>query len=523
MALPLIALPGSGIEVVLGAPSPAVKENGGWNGTLAGSLASALTASGLARQRMQFPWTWLARLEDLPLPSPMITSLTAGGIVYALQLAEMLGRSVPLAPRVRERLEACCHQLGIDPGERAPAWWTENLDSLETAFGDVVRRRLMEHVAWELPLGAVQPALTPPAEPARARRPLAEPEWRSLPTGLAVPAMRRPPSVFAPSQPIDAVAGFSVTAAGTVQLKMAYALPLLEDDRAWLWQANDSGPTCYRISRAEEQTWWVNGVAGAHRVVGVSVERAGECLGTAFRSTSDVAEVVLAAEGWECAAAWLRWCRVPVLEGLVRRAVARRVKAEPEATLAAWLAPEGPEGLAVPGEAGTAELLQEFFGNWWASAEEADSILRAASLQGKDADAWVRLAKAHPALLGQILAAGWQNRPMRERKALLVAVCDRLSSWMVPEGRGGEVHWELAEQTALARAAAEWGVGEWMFTSSGQAGALMDWVAGRAVPPEMRGRWISAWASAGACQWTALHVVRKILATVGAPAERTEP
>jgi hypothetical protein len=34
-------------------------------------------------------------------------------------------------------------------------------------------------------------------------------------------------------------------------------------------------------------------------------------------------------------------------------------------------------------------------------------MLRAASLQGKDPEAWVRLAEAYPILLGQVLAAGW--------------------------------------------------------------------------------------------------------------------
>lgn len=333
--------------------------------------------------------------------------------------------------------------------------------------------------------------------------------------GLAVPAMRRPVVVLKPVYPVEPLARFSVVAVGTVQLSMAYPIELTADDRAWLWLADEPEPVCYRISRGEERAWWVEGVAGAQRIIGASVERAGVCLGSAFRSTADIAEMVLAAEGWECTAGWLRWCRVPVFEGLVQRAVARRVKAEPEATLAAWLAPAGPEGLAGVAETATAELLQEFFVSWWASGEDADAMIRSASLQGEDPDAWVRLASAHPVLLGQLLAAGWRERPVRERKSLLAAVCDRLSTWIVPEGRGGEAHWELAEQTALARAAAEWGVGEWMFTSSGQAGALTAWVHGRPVPPEMRRRWVSAWASTGACQWTALHVVRGLLVEFG--------
>jgi hypothetical protein len=117
------------------------------------------------------------------------------------------------------------------------------------------------------------------------------------------------------------------------------------------------------------------------------------------------------------------------------------------------------------------------------------------------------------------------DRPARERRKLLMAVCDRLAASMVAEGRGGEAHWELAEQTALVRAATEWGVGEWFFTASGQAGALTDWAHGRPVPPEMRRRWVSAWAGRGACQWTALHVVRELLretqAGSGSPAEAT--
>jgi hypothetical protein len=514
MALPLIALPGSGIEVALGAPSLAAKIDGGWNSGLAESLANAMTATGLARQRVQFPWTWMARLEDLPLPSPMITSLTAGGVVYAIQLAEMLGRSVPLAPRVRQNLEACCRQLGIAPGEKAPGWWTEHIESLEAAFGDQVRRKVMEHVSWQLPLGPVQAPQARMSQAGREKAPASEPQWSALPMGLAVPAVRRPVIALAPVHPVEPLVRFSVSAPGTIQLSMAYAMDLMADDRAWLWEAGQPEPTCYRISRGEERAWWVEGVTGAQRIIGASVERAGVCLGSVFRSTSDLAEMVLAAEGWEYTAGWLRWCRVPVFEGLVNRAVARRVKAEPEATIAAWLAPGGPDGLAAPAEPVTAELLQEFFGNWWASADEADAMIRSASLQGQDPDAWVRLAAAHPVLLGQILAAGWRERPARERKALLTAVCDRLSTWIVAEGRGGEAHWELAEHAALARAAADWGVGEWMFTSGGQAGALSDWVHGRPVPPEMRRRWLSAWASKGACQWTALHVVRELLAEV---------
>ncbi len=516
MELPLIALPGSGIELALGAPSFAATR--GWSSGLADTLAGALTATGLARQRVQFPWTWLARLEDLPLPSAMITSLTAGGVVYAIQLAEMLGRNVPLAPRVRRELEACCRQLGIAPGEKAPDWWAKHMDTLEAAFSEQVRRKTVEHVSWQLPMSSVQAA---PARVAGAVRPMAaasEPEWSSLPMGLAVPAMQRPVIVLTPVRPVDPLARFSLIGAGTVQLSMAYPIELTADDRAWLWQADEAEPTCYRISRGEERVWWVEGVAGAQRIIGASVERAGYCLGSAFRSTADIAEMVLATEGWECTAGWLRWCRAPVFEGLVQRAVARRVKAEPEATLAAWLAPEGPDGLSGVTESATAELMQEFFVNWWASGEEADAMIRAASLQGEDPEAWVRLAAAHPVLLGQIFAAGWRERPEREQKALLTAVCDRLSTWIVAEGRGGEAHWELAEQSALARAAAEWGVGEWMFRSSGQAGALSDWVYGRPVPPEMRRRWVSAWASPGACQWTALHMVRELLSEIG---ERT--
>jgi hypothetical protein len=153
------------------------------------------------------------------------------------------------------------------------------------------------------------------------------------------------------------------------------------------------------------------------------------------------------------------------------------------------------------------------------------AMLRAASLQGQDPEAWVRLAETYPILLGQVLFAGWLDRPARERRKLLVAVCDRLAASIVAEGRGGEAHWELAEQTALVRAATEWGVGEWFFTASGQAGALTDWAHGRPVPPEMRRRWVSAWAGRGACQWTALHVVRELLresqAGRGSPAEAT--
>lgn len=515
MGFPLIALPGSGIEVALGAPSQAPKKTDSWNSNLAGSLANALTATGLARQRMQFPWTWLARLEDLPLPSAMITSLTAGGIVYALQLAEMLGRNVPLAPRVRRDLEACCHQLGIPPGEKAPEWWTMHLDNLENAFAGQVRHRLMEHLAGQMPVSDVKPLATEPVAVESVVRPVTEPHWSSLPVGIAVPSMRRPVIALASTDSVEPLAGFSVTGAGAVTLHMAYPFGLTAEDRAWIWLANEAGPTCYRVSQAEETEWVVNEVAGAQRIAAVSVERAGVCLGTAFRSIADVAELVLATEGWECTAGWLRWCRVPVLEGLVRRAVARRVKAEPEATLAAWLSPTGPDGLQAPMEAATAELLQEFFVNWWASGEEADAMIRAASLQGRDPEAWVRLTMAHPVLLGQLLAAGWRGQPERERKALLTAVCDRLAGWIVVDGRGGELHWEMAEQAALARAAAEWGVGEWMFTSSGQVGALMDWVHGRPVPPDMRRRWVTAWASVGACQWTALHVVRQLLADAG--------
>jgi hypothetical protein len=519
----LLALPASGMEVALGSPSFAAKVGVGWNGGLAATLAGALTATGLARLRMQFPWTWMARLEDLPLPTPMISSLTAGGVVYAIQLAEMLGRDVPLSPRVRRDLESCCRQLGIAPGEKAPAWWTENLDTLEAAFREPVRRKVLEYVAQQLPLGA--PLAAPLAaspwtaeEPVKATAP--EPQWNALSVGLVVPAMHRPVIALEPPTSLEPLARFSAVDAETIELSMAYSIGLTVEDRVWLWQADEAEPTCYRISWAEEMVWWVEGVAGAQRIVAASLERSGVCLGSAVRSPADIAEVILAAEGWERTAAWLRWCRVPVFEGLVKRAVARRVKAEPEATLAAWLAPDGPDGLTGAPEPVTAELMLEFFTNWWASAEEADAMIRAASLQGLDPEAWVRLASAHPVLLGQLLAAGWQDRPATERKALLRAVCDRLAKWIVVDGRGGEAHWELAEQAALTKAAADWGVAEWLFKSSGQARALTDWVQGRPVPPEMRHRWVGAWASPATRQWTALRVVRQILGEIASPRAR---
>ena len=525
MALPHIALTGTGIEVVLGAPCPAAKNDSGRIDRLAALLNGAMSAQGPGRPRMQFPWTWLVRLEDLPLPSAMITSLTAGGVVYALQLAEMLGRSVPLLPRVRHDLEACCRQLGIEPGEQAPVWWKENLDALEAAFGEAVRRKVIEHISWQLPIAQAQAPAATPAGATRSMLVASELPWARLPVGLAVPAMQRPVIALTPPQPVDVLTGFTVAGPGTLQLTMAYPVALTAEDRVWLWQREEPGPACYPVSRGAERAWWVEGVVNAQQVLGVSLERAGACLGSRFRSEADLAEMVLIAEGWEYMAGWLLWSRAPVFDGLVQRAVARRVKAEPEATLAAWLAPEAPEGLAAPAGTAAAELLQEFFVNWWASAEAADAMLRAASLQGQDPEAWVRLAETYPILLGQVLFAGWLDRPARERRKLLVAVCDRLAASIVAEGRGGEAHWELAEQTALVRAATEWGVGEWFFTASGQAGALTDWAHGRPVPPEMRRRWVSAWAGRGACQWTALHVVRELLresqAGRGSPAEAT--
>ena len=206
---------------------------------------------------------------------------------------------------------------------------------------------------------------------------------------------------------------------------------------------------------------------------------------------------------------------MPVADGVVRRSVARRVKAEPESSLAAWLSPTGPDGLAYPDASSSSELLHEFFADWWASADEADAMLRAANLQGDDPDAWVRLTAANPILLGQLLAAGWRYKPARHRKVLLTAVCDRLALDVVPDGHGGEAHWELAEHTALVHASQEWGVGEWMFTSQGQVSALIDWANGKPVPPEIRRRWLSAWAGLRTCQWTALHVVRELIAEVG--------
>lgn len=520
MALPHIALPGSGIEVVLGAPIPAAGNDGGRINRLSELLSGARNPQNPGIPRMQFPWTWLARLEDLPLPSAMIASLAAGGIVYALQLAEMLGRSVPLLPRVRRDLEACCRQLGIEPGDQAPSWFKEHLDTLEVAFGAAVRRKVVEHVSWQLPFAQAVAAVGRPAGRAwPVARVGGERPWISLPAGLAVPALQRPVIALTPPDPVNAFSGFAVAGSNTLELTMAYPVPLSATDRVWLWQREEAGPVGYALRGGSEQSWRVEGIADAQSVLGVSLERAGVCLGSTFRSEADLAEVVLIAEGWENLAGWLRWSRAPVFNGLVKRAVARRVKAEPEAALAAWLAADGPEGLEAPGGPATAELLQEFFGNWWASAEEADAMLRAASLQGQDPEAWVRLAAAYPILLGQVLAAGWLERPAPARQALRAEICDRLALWITPEGKGGEAHWELAEQVALGRAAEEWGVGEWFFTSRGQTGALSDWVHGRPVPPEMRRRWMSAWAGPGACQWTAMHVVRELWREARAGAE----
>jgi hypothetical protein len=520
MALPHIALPGTGIEVVLGAPIPATRNESGRIDRLSELLNGAMYPSNAGSPRMQFPWTWLARLEDLPLPSAMIASLAAGGIVYALQLAEMLGRSVPLLPRVRRDLEACCRQLGIEPGDQAPAWFKEHLETLEAAFGEAVRHKVVEHVSWQLPFAQ---AVAPAGRPAEGARPAArgggELPWMTLPAGLAVPALQRPVIALTPPDPVNALTGFTVAGPGALELTMAYPVPSSPADRVWLWKREEAEPVGHALCGGAGRGWRVEGIANAHSVLGVSLERSGVCLGSTFRSEGDLAEVVLIAEGWENLAGWLRWSRAPVFEGLVKRAVARRVKAEPEATLAAWLAADGPDGLAAPGGPATAELFQEFFGNWWASAEEADAMLRAASLQGKDPEAWVRLAEAYPILLGQVLAAGWLERPASARQALRAEVCDRLARWITPEGQGGEAHWELAEQVALGRAAAEWGVGEWFFTSRGQIGALSDWVHGRPVPPEMRRRWMSAWAGPGACQWTAMHVVRELWREARAGAE----
>jgi hypothetical protein len=96
----------------------------------------------------------------------MIALVGGRGIVYALQLAEMLGRSVPLLPRVRRDLEACCRQLGIEPGDQAPAWFKEHLETLEAAFGEAVRHEVVEHVSWQLPFAQ---AVAPAAGQQRAR------------------------------------------------------------------------------------------------------------------------------------------------------------------------------------------------------------------------------------------------------------------------------------------------------------------------------------------------------------------
>lgn len=514
MALSLIALPGSSFEFILGPPTLTSKSADGWS-ALSGNLAAALTTTGLARQRLQFPWTWLARLEDLPLPSAMITSLTAGGVVYAIELAAMLGRNIPLAPRVRHDLEACCRRLGIEPGQSLPEWWSNNIDVLETSFGDQVKFKVGDHISWQLPLSIPQPPHLMPVGAAPLNRSTTEPSWTSAPVGLAVPAVQRPTVALENPRPVDPLVTFTVPRPGQVQLILAHPVPIQPDDCVWLWQTEEIEPSCYRIAHEEGAAWTVEGVPGADRVFAASLDRGGICLGSAFRSSSDIPVAVLSSEGWECTASWLRWCRVPVANGVVRRSVARRVKAEPESSLAAWLSPTGPDGLAYLDASSSSELLHEFFADWWASADEADAMLRAANLQGDDPDAWVRLTAANPILLGQLLAAGWRYKPARHRKVLLTAVCDRLALDVVPDGRGGEAHGELAEHTALVHAAQEWGVGEWMFTSQGQVSALIDWANGKPVPPEIRRRWLSAWAGLRTCQWTALHVVRELIAEVG--------
>jgi len=517
MAHSQIALPGSSFEFVLGPPTLTSKSADGWT-ALSGNLAAALTTAGLARQRLQFPWTWLARLEDLPLPSAMITSLTAGGVVYAIELAAMLGRNIPLAPRVRHDLEACCRRLGIEPGQPLPEWWSSHVEAMEVSFGKQVKFKVAEHVSWQLPLSIPQPPHLLPSGATRLTPSSSEPIWTNAPVGLAVPTIQRPPVALENTRPVDPLITFTVPRPGQVQLILAHPVALQADDCVWLWQTEEIEPTCYRITREEGAAWTVDGVAGADRIFAASLDRGGHCLGSAFHSHSEIAVAILSSEGWECTASWLRWCRVPVFEGVVQRSVARRVKAEPEASLAVSLAPTGPDGLRYPDASSSTELITEFFANWWASAEEADAMLRAANLQGGDPAAWVRLASAYPILLGQLLAAGWHNRPARERKALLTAVCDHLALDIIPSGRGGEAHWELAEQTALVHAAQEWGVGEWMFTSQGQVSALTDWANGKPVPPEIRRRWLSAWAGHRTCQWTALHVVRELLAASGGQA-----
>ena len=515
MAYSQIALPGSSFEFILGSPTLSSSQPAdGWS-ALSGNLAAALTSAGLARQRLQFPWTWLARLEDLPLPSPMITSLTAGGVVYAIELAAMLGRNIPLAPRVRHELEACCRRLGIEPGQSEPDWWLQNLDTLDATFGTQVKFKVLEHVSWQLPLSIPQPPHLMPTGAVRLTPLTTEPIWTNAPVGLAVPALQRLPVALETPRPVDPLVTFTVPRPGQIQLILAHPVVLQSDDCVWLWQTEEIEPRRYRITREEGAAWTVEAVAGADRVFAASLDRGGLCLGSAFRSNSDIAVAILSSEGWECTASWLRWCRVPVFDGVVQRSVARRVKAEPEASLAAWLAPAGPDGLLYADSSSSAEFLHEFFANWWASADEADAMLRAAHLLGDDPGAWVRLATAYPILLGQLLAAGWRYKPARHRKVLLTAVCDRLALDIVPDGKGGDVHWELAEETALVRAAQEWGVGEWMFTSQGQVSALSDWANGKPVPPEIRRRWLSAWAGQRTCQWTALHVVRELLVAIG--------
>ncbi len=522
MAHSQVALPGSSFEFILGPPTLSHNSSHGWS-ALSTSLADALSAAGLARQRLQFPWTWLARLEDLPLPSLMITSLRAGGVVYAIELAAMLGRNIPLAPRVRRDLEACCRRLGIEPGQPVPEWWLNNLEALEASFGGQVKLKVVEHVSWQLPMSIPQPPYLMPVKAARLSPSSTEPLWANAPVGLAVPAVQRPLVVLAPPRPIDPLVTFTVPRPGQVQLILTHPIALQADDRVWLWQAEEIEPNCYRITREEGAAWTVDGVASADRVFAASLDRGGLCLGSAFRAHSEIAVAILSSESWERTASWLRWCRVPVFDGVVQRSVARRVKAEPEATLAAWLAPTGPDGLAYSDALSSSELLHEFFANWWASADEADAMLRAAHLLGEDPGAWVRLAAAYPILLGQILAAGWRYKPARHRKILLGAVCDRLALDIVPDGQGGEAHWELAEQTALVRAAKEWGVGEWMFTSQGQVSALTDWANGKPVPPEIRRRWLSAWAGPRTCQWTALHIIRELHNAIGDQARGAAP
>lgn len=507
MGLSQIALPGSGIAVSLGPPTASARQG-------------TQTVGELAGQGLQFPWTWLAKLEDLPLPSAMITSLTAGGVVYAIQLAAMLGRNIPLSARVRQELQVCCQRLGIEPGQAVPDWWDENIDALEAAFGEQVRYKVIEHVSWQLPLSQVQEpswGVALAAKPMAAAMPM---PWTLATMGLAVPCVPRPVAVLGRVAVEDFRVSFAVSGPSSLELHLSASMDSGAGDRVWVWPSVEIEPVCYAITRSQGAVWTVEGVVAASNVFALALEREGTCLGSSFRAPMELAEVVLSSEGWECTASWLRWFGAPIFDGPLQRTVARRVKAEPEASLAAWLTPVAPNGAVYADSSSSGALLQEFFGSWWASEDDADAMIRAAKLQGSDPDAWVRLAMAHPVLLGQLLVAGWRRRPARERKALLVAICDRLAEWIVPGGRGGEAHWELAEQTALRQAAQEWGIGEWMFTSQAQAGALSDWMNGRPVPPEMRHRWTSAWAGQYCCQWTAIHLVRELLIGYGA-GERT--